>query len=88
VKPGDLRNLVTVTRRYPPSVVQRNLAAVNKAVAENPDSKESVSESCFTGHLHRDGAGELIPHDANPGGKDRSRLMEAMIASHDDTSAT
>jgi tetratricopeptide (TPR) repeat protein len=69
VKAGDLRNLLTVARRYPPLVVQQNLAAVNKAVAKNPQTKDSVSESCFTGHLPRDGAGELIPHDVNPGGE-------------------
>jgi tetratricopeptide (TPR) repeat protein len=69
VKAGDLRSLVTVARRYPPSIVQQNLAAVNKAVAKNPEAKDSVSESCFTGHLRHDGAGELIPHDVNPGGE-------------------
>jgi hypothetical protein len=69
VKAGDLRRLVTVARRHPPAVVQQNLASVNKAVAENREAKDLVSESCFTGHLRRDGAGELIPHDVNPGGE-------------------
>jgi tetratricopeptide (TPR) repeat protein len=69
VKPGDLRGLLAVARKYPPSVVQQNLAAVNKTVAESPEAKNLVSESCFTGHLRRDGAGELVPHDVNPGGE-------------------
>jgi tetratricopeptide (TPR) repeat protein len=69
VKADDLRRLVTVTSRYPPLVVQQNLAALNRAVAKNREAKDLVSESCFTGHLRRDGAGELIPHDVNPGGE-------------------
>ena len=69
MKPGDLRSLLTVARGYPPLIVQQNLAAVNKAVAENPEAKNLVSKSCFTGHLRRDGAGDLIPHDVNPGGE-------------------
>jgi tetratricopeptide (TPR) repeat protein len=70
VRPDDLRDLGAVARKCSPSVVHKKLADVNKTIAKRAGcSIGPISCSCFTGHLRSDGAGDLMPHDVNPGGE-------------------
>jgi tetratricopeptide (TPR) repeat protein len=84
LRPEDLRDLGSFARRYPPAVVQAKLAAANKIVAARAadcvGSESPISYSCFTGHLRNDGAGELIPHDVNPGGEFMPEFAVRMLS--------
>ena len=58
--PADLRNLANIARRCPPNVVLQTLAKMNRHVAADRASRNTVSDSCFAAHLRYDGAGELV----------------------------
>ena len=58
--PADLRNLANIARRCPPNVVLQTLAKMNRHVAADRASRNTVSDSCFAAHLRYDGAGEEL----------------------------